>query len=179
MWGICVYNGNNVKIMKNAKAVPNKKSNMSKIMNWLLLTVFGFQCTICIVFALGNVIFTNTQSASLNHYLPVSAATAGGYAFMIKFFTFMVTYSPLIPISLYVAMQVVKMFQGNFIFYDDLIYDYEIDKPSIARTSDLIEELGQIEFIFSDKTGTLTQNLMEFRKCSVNSKVYGSMKVSL
>jgi P-type E1-E2 ATPase len=98
--------------------------------------------------------------------------------FVIKFLTFMVAYSPLIPISLYVAMGVVKMFQGSFITYDDQIYDYDLEKASIARTSDLIEELGQVEFIFSDKTGTLTQNLMEFRKCCINSKVYGSMIVN-
>jgi len=122
--------------------------------------------------------FINTESKNLKVYLPVptnSEDSTDIYIFFIKFLTFMVAYSPLIPISLYVAMQVVKMFQGSFILYDDLIYDYELDKPSIARTSDLIEELGQVEFIFSDKTGTLTQNLMEFRKCCINSKIYGSL----
>lgn len=88
----------------------------------------------------------------------------------------MIAYSSLIPISLYVAMQVVKMFQSSFIFYDDKIFDVELNKPSVARTSDLIEELGQVEIIFSDKTGTLTQNSMIFRKCSINGKIFGSMK---
>ena len=105
---------------------------------------------ICVVFAVGCVMFINTESKNLKVYLPVptnSEDSTDIYIFFIKFLTFMVAYSPLIPISLYVAMQVVKMFQGSFILYDDLIYDYELDKPSIARTSDLIEELGQVEFI--------------------------------
>jgi len=53
------------------------------------------------------------------------------------------------------------------------MYYEEDDKPAACRTSDLIEELGQVEFIFSDKTGTLTCNVMDFKKCSINGKVYG------
>lgn len=54
------------------------------------------------------------------------------------------------------------------------MYYAELDKPANVRSSDLVEELGQIEFIFSDKTGTLTRNEMEFKKCSVNFEVYGN-----
>ena len=66
----------------------------------------------------------------------------------------------LIPISLYVALEIVKMIQSLLIFYDDKMIDPITGKTAVARTSDLIEELGQVEFIFSDKTGTLTKNRM-------------------
>lgn len=54
------------------------------------------------------------------------------------------------------------------------MYYKETDTPAICRTSSLIEELGQIEYIFSDKTGTLTRNIMEFRNCSIAGKCYAS-----
>jgi phospholipid-transporting ATPase len=54
------------------------------------------------------------------------------------------------------------------------MYWPELDKWANVRSSDLVEELGQVEFIFSDKTGTLTKNEMEFKKCSINFEVYGN-----
>lgn len=52
------------------------------------------------------------------------------------------------------------------------LYDEKRDQPALTNTSDLNEELGQVEFLFTDKTGTLTENLMVFRRCSINGKTY-------
>ena len=49
------------------------------------------------------------------------------------------------------------------------------DTPALCRTSSLVEELGQIEYIFSDKTGTLTRNEMEFRQCSIGGIPYADI----
>jgi phospholipid-transporting ATPase len=76
--------------------------------------------------------------------------------------TFWVAYSHLIPISLYVVLEMVKIGQANIISADVNIYDKETGF-SLCRNSDLIEEMGQVEQIFSDKTGTLTCNVMEFK----------------
>lgn len=52
------------------------------------------------------------------------------------------------------------------------MYDETNDQPALTNTSDLNEELGQVEYLFTDKTGTLTENLMVFRRCSINGKIY-------
>jgi phospholipid-transporting ATPase len=70
----------------------------------------------------------------------------------------------MIPISLYVALEIVKLALAYLVASDVEMYYAEDDKPAMCRTSDLIEELGQVEFIFSDKTGTLTCNVMDFKK---------------
>ena len=68
------------------------------------------------------------------------------------------------PSSLYVSVEFVKLIQAVFINNDLDMYYAPADAPAVARTSNLNEELGQIDFVFSDKTGTLTRNQMQFRK---------------
>ena len=58
--------------------------------------------------------------------------------------------------------------------WDHYMYDEEQDMPMMAQSSNLNEELGQVEYVFSDKTGTLTQNLMEFRRFTAGVLSFGS-----
>lgn len=86
--------------------------------------------------------------------------------------TFIILYNNLIPISLIVTMEVVKFQQAQLINSDLDMYYAKTDTPALCRTSSLVEELGQIEYVFSDKTGTLTRNEMEFRCCSIAGVPY-------
>jgi phospholipid-transporting ATPase len=54
------------------------------------------------------------------------------------------------------------------------MYYAKADTPALCRTSSLVEELGQIEYVFSDKTGTLTRNEMEFQCCSIAGVAYAA-----
>jgi phospholipid-transporting ATPase len=69
-------------------------------------------------------------------------------------------------------MEIVKYFVGSFINSDMDMYHEESNTPAAARTSSLVEELGQIDYIFSDKTGTLTCNVMEFKMVSIAGIAY-------
>ena len=90
--------------------------------------------------------------------------------FFFNCLTFVILYNNLIPISLLVTIEFVKLLQANFINNDAEMHYLGTD--ALARTSNLNEELGQIRYVFSDKTGTLTQNVMKFKECSIgNEKV--------
>ena len=175
--GLVVHTGFNTKIMKNTKEPPIKMSNVMQTMNSILISVFGFQILCCFLFSLAYLDFTYKYSEYLKSYLNTNESISFG-AFLIKFFTFLVAYSHLIPISLYVSMEIVKLLQSQFIFYDYLIYDKISNKASIANTSELIEELGQVEFIFSDKTGTLTQNKMELKNAWIGGVIFGDKEIN-
>lgn len=78
----------------------------------------------------------------------------------------------LIPISLYVSIELVKLGQVFFLHHDLDLYDEETDSPIQCRALNITEDLGQIQHIFSDKTGTLTENRMVFRRCTVMGREY-------
>lgn len=67
----------------------------------------------------------------------------------------------------------IKYIQGFFISWDIQLYDTRNHQQAKVQTSTLNEELGQVKYIFSDKTGTLTQNYMQFRAVTINGKLYG------
>ena len=79
----------------------------------------------------------------------------------ITFGTWILLFNNMIPISLLVTLEVVKFFQAKFIGWDLQIFCPEKKLFTQAQSSGLNEELGQVNYVFTDKTGTLTKNIMD------------------
>ena len=172
LYGFVIYTGHETKIMLNSMQPKSKMSSVLKKMNKMLWSVYAMQFIICVSFA-GLSLYWQNVFENTHIYLDITEK-ARGSNFVVQVLTFYVAYSHLIPISLYVALEVVKLVCSYLIGQDLAMFYEPDDRPALARTSDLVEELGQVEFVFSDKTGTLTQNIMKFQKCSVNGIIYGS-----
>jgi magnesium-transporting ATPase (P-type) len=120
---------------------------------------------------LGYLCFETADNAHTNpiyaHCKEINEYSNLGY-----FFTFYILFNNFIPISLYVTVEFCNYVQASFIDNDLNMYDSVANVPTVARTSNMNGDLGMIEYVFSDKTGTLTQNLMVFNRCSVGGVIY-------
>jgi len=170
IYGIVVFTGHETKLMRNATATPIKRTHVEKLVNIQILMLVAVLVGLSIVSSVGDLVTRATAHEKLE-YLYI-ADTGIAQQFFSDIFTYWVLYSNLVPISLFVTIEVVKYYQAFLINSDLDIYYDRTDTPAICRTSSLVEELGQIEYIFSDKTGTLTCNQMEFKQCSIGGTQY-------
>ncbi len=167
---IVVFTGHETKLMRNATATPIKRTHVERMVNIQILMLVAVLVGLSIVSSVGDLIVRATAKSKLS-YLYIED-TGVAKQFFSDIFTYWVLYSNLVPISLFVTIEVVKYYQALLINSDlDMYYD-PTDTAAICRTSSLVEELGQIEYIFSDKTGTLTCNMMEFKQCSIGGIQY-------
>ncbi|KAB5537560.1 hypothetical protein DKX38_015093 [Salix brachista] len=176
--GAVIFTGHETKVMMNSMNVPSKRSTLERKLDKLILALFATLFIMCLIGAIGSGIFINRKYYYLSLDKAVATEFNPGNRFavaVLTLFTLITLYSTIIPISLYVSIEMIKFIQSTQFINKDLhMYHAETNTPALARTSNLNEELGQVEYIFSDKTGTLTRNLMEFFKCSIGGEVYGS-----
>ncbi|KAF4029843.1 Pleckstrin homology domain-containing proteinoLip ATPase C [Phytophthora infestans] len=168
--GLVIFTGSETKLLQNSRAAPSKQSKLYRTANRCMLLIFTTMFALCLASAIAASSWSK-ENASRLWYLPFIKEADQVDDFIVNFFTFLILYNNLVPISLYVSLDIIKVLQANRITADSkMVYD---GVHAVARTSELNEELGQIEYVFSDKTGTLTCNVMEFRKCSIGGVSYG------
>ncbi|XP_043668540.1 probable phospholipid-transporting ATPase IA isoform X2 [Vespula pensylvanica] len=170
IFGVVIYTGHDTKLMQNnTTTAPLKRSTLDRLTNTQILMLFFMLILLCLLSAIFNVIWTNSNNTGL-WYLGLNEEMTKNFVF--NLLTFIILYNNLIPISLQVTLEVVRFVQATFINMDIEMYHAETDTPAMARTSNLNEELGMVNYVFTDKTGTLTKNVMEFKRCSVGGKIY-------
>uniref|UniRef100_A0AAQ6A9D3 Phospholipid-transporting ATPase n=1 Tax=Amphiprion ocellaris TaxID=80972 RepID=A0AAQ6A9D3_AMPOC len=111
-------------------------------------------------------------------FLPRENGIDASLSSFLTFWSYVIVLNTVVPISLYVSVEIIRLGNSFYIDWDRKMYYPKSDTPAQARTTTLNEELGQIKYIFSDKTGTLTQNIMTFNRCSIKGKAYDKVDFS-
>ena len=173
--GVVVYTGQETKIMLNAGVVPSKRSRIARELNWNVIYNFIILVIMCIISGIAESVIVARPDSSLAKFEYGYVGDTGGPALagFISFWVAIVLFQNLVPISLYITIEIIKVAQAFFIYSDTAMYYDRIDYPCTPKSWNISDDLGQIEYIFSDKTGTLTQNVMEFKKCTINGVPYG------
>ncbi|KAK4741475.1 hypothetical protein SAY87_025063 [Trapa incisa] len=177
-YGVVIFTGHDSKVMQNSTMSPSKRSRIERKMDRIIYILLSALLGVSVVSSIGFYVQTKYQMRAWWYLMPMRSspcydpnqAVASGFC---HFVTALMLYGYLIPISLYVSIEMVKFLQAIIINRDIEMYDEETGTPALARTSNLNEELGQVDTILSDKTGTLTCNQMDFLKCSIAGSSYG------
>eukprot|EP01083_Nonionella_stella_P007882 22688_1 len=180
---LVVFVGRETKLMLNRNEVPFKFSKFESTLNQMILSILIFNFILCVLFAiLANLVEEPFVELRRDSWFD---------GFLLDFCSWLILTSWMIPFSLYVTLELVKMICSQWVAWDDkMTYDTTTTGGNNAHTSawdeeyggkvrraktknsNLNEELGHIDYIFTDKTGTLTQNQMELSKCSVMGHKY-------
>uniref|UniRef100_G3UJ92 Phospholipid-transporting ATPase n=1 Tax=Loxodonta africana TaxID=9785 RepID=G3UJ92_LOXAF len=171
--GLVIFAGADTKIMKNSGKTRFKRTKIDYLLNYMVYTIIVVLILLAAGLAIGHA-YWEAQVGNYSWYLYDGEDATPSYRGFLSFWGYIIILNTLVPISLYVSVEVIRLGQSHFINWDLQMYYAEKDTPAKARTTTLNEQLGQIHYVFSDKTGTLTQNIMTFKKCCINGQIYAS-----
>ncbi|XP_055080751.1 phospholipid-transporting ATPase VB [Periophthalmus magnuspinnatus] len=167
--GFVVYAGHETKSMLNNNGPRYKRSRLERRLNVDVIFCILLLVLMCIIGSLGHYLWLESMPGVPLYLVPHGDGhlDTPSLASFYMFFSMIILLQVLIPISLYVSIELVKIGQIFFITNDLDLYDEDTDSRVQCKALNITEDLGQIQFIFSDKTGTLTENKMVFRRCSI------------
>ncbi|EXJ87605.1 phospholipid-translocating ATPase [Capronia epimyces CBS 606.96] len=171
--GIVVFTGGETKIMLNSGMTPSKRARLARELNWNVIYNFIILFFMCLVSGIVQGVTWAQGNNSLDYFEFGSIGGSPPLDGFITFWSAVILFQNLVPISLYITLEIVRSLQAYFIWSDVHMYYEKLDYPCTPKSWNISDDLGQIEYIFSDKTGTLTQNVMEFKKATINSVAYG------
>ncbi|KAK5118921.1 hypothetical protein LTR62_000132 [Meristemomyces frigidus] len=162
IWGMVTHCGEECKIRMNSNKNPRIKApSLQAKVNKVVLIIVCFVIFLALYNTIAYQVWHTTEENEA-WYL-----TRASVAFGPILVSFIIMFNTMIPLSLYVSMEIIKLAQMAWMNNDIDMYDEVSNTPLEAKTSTINEELGQVSYVFSDKTGTLTENIMTFRKLSV------------
>ncbi|KAI3669168.1 hypothetical protein L6452_40394 [Arctium lappa] len=186
--GVAVYAGRETKAMLNNSGAPSKRSRLETHMNREIILLSSFLVVLCTIVSVCAGVWLRRHRDELD-IMPFyrrkdySEQEVDNYKYygwgMEIFFSFLmsvIVFQIMIPISLYISMELVRVGQAYFMIRDDKMFDAASNTRFQCRALNINEDLGQIKYVFSDKTGTLTENKMEFQFASVSGVDYSGEK---
>ena len=164
--GLVCYTGEECRIRQNANKNPRIKAPaLQSLVNRIVVLIATFVLLLSLGCAFG---YTAWDSYEDNAWFLRKADVYWGYVLT----SFIIMFNTLLPLSLYVSMEIIKLVQVWLMNGDLDMYEPNSDTPMDCHTSTINEELGQISYIFTDKTGTLTKNEMKVQKLSCGGQVW-------
>ncbi|TKY49818.1 Phospholipid-transporting ATPase 1 [Spatholobus suberectus] len=190
--GVAVYCGSETKAMLNSSGAPSKRSRLETRMNFEIILLSFFLVALCTVTSVCAAVWLKRHKDELGllpYYRKLDFSEPGevdsyeyyGWGLEV-FFTFLmsvIVFQVMIPIALYISMELVRVGQAYFMSQDNRMYDEATKSRFQCRALNINEDLGQVKYVFSDKTGTLTQNKMEFQCASIWGVDYNFTKDSM
>nr|XP_020479880.1 phospholipid-transporting ATPase IC-like [Monopterus albus] len=176
-YGLAIYTGADSKILKNCGKLRVKMTRTEKVFNKVVMVIILSVLLVALLLALGCGVFSSQVMSRIE---VLSALVVNGnpaYTAFLIFWSYIILFSPAMPIALYITFEVVHTIHSLFIGWDIEMYWQQRDRPAQARNTSLSEELGQVGYLLSDKTGTLTQNHLLFRQCCIDGEIYGDASV--
>ncbi|NWV25828.1 AT8B3 ATPase, partial [Origma solitaria] len=172
-YGLVLYAGFDSKIMRNCGKIKRKKTKLDHMMDRLVIVIFLALLVTSLGLAIASGFWARTFQEKHSYLAALYKHTSPAQQAFLNFWGFTILLSIIIPMSMYITFEFIYLVNSCFINWDLEMYYGAKDIPAEARSTSLSDQLGQIEYIFSDKTGTLTQNIMSFKKCCVNGTIYG------